>query len=1466
MEELLSKEEALIDSLKEVEEPFLKDLFYCGCLSREDVGDILNLDDSVDSGLKARYLWRIIHSRIKKDKALLKNFVSKLSQSKKSSRLGLYFQLKTNPISSEVILSAEHIPYLTELLVPCCYKWEQIGIGLKLPQHVIEECRQSRSSNGTKLNSILASWQENEPNASLKQIIEVLRSELVGMASLASSLRESLENRIASQTQELEQNFTPQPVLQFNMEVQDGKSALLCVYEPKNRSRRRVKYTWIKDRVPLNNNVHFSNVSSDVLLIKEACQGLKGKYTCCRTINHRNTQKEVQFNITFCPEKECLIKRYVKNKEIPKDSWPPVGNSVFIDLALINDKKLTDLDYSVRGDMDDILKSKTIFKFQELFSMYESGALVLLEGRPGSGKTTLTHKIVREWAIGPDVLRGANFVFLISLRILNSTKKDQTLSEILDIFYNEEHVKLMVDRLESAYGEGSCFIIDGLDEYQNDDSVITRLMNKTYLPKAMIIVASRPVATVELRHSRRLTRRIEVLGFSRHQISSYINEYTFKAGHSGAELEDYLESHINILHMCYLPVHVAMICCIYNECKEIPNTETKIYELFTLLTIKRMRTREGTKFAIRSLKNLDSETKKGFDNICKLAFDMTIASEQSVHQSETSIAPLSDDRGCDADSLGLVTVDSTASLLDFEEIYCFLHLTFQEFLAAFYIDTQDDDKQLDIIKENRDKKAMLVVWKFYCGIKKFLDPHSEQLELIMNSKSMADMYKIQCAFESQQPIVCSIFMKTEILTFEDYTFSPTDFNAIGYVTSHDPHPITLILKKCILHDSGLKSLLLKNIKHLSYSTKSDKKSQLKILNEILKQCESLQTLDLLQHEFQKDDILVITDCVTLPLKVLKINMPLADMANLKMLQFNSKELLQIQYLYNNNESISQKKYLSDLLSAFQCEIVPLCEFPPNILCNIDFDIFKVTRFLELTNLFLINCNMDDRKVEYLLSNSNYETVRLDVNKITDVGATSVSKLVKRCSNLKCLSLSCNMIGNNGALKIAEAVKCTPNLIELDLRGNNINNEKDLIENCFSKVQPFRLIMAQDEPSLCIWDAVTMEGPYNKSVIRAFQSFKYLHTLNLDGKHSTEVFEKNILSAIGKGLRFCSLVKVLILSNNGIRYGMSALARGLKYYTNLEVLDLHNNDIDSSGAQELKYCFLHKVYFLPTNSPISLVRLDLSNNYIAQGAVALASGLECCQKLQSLDLSNNKILSEKDAEAIVCALENCVTLQEFKFSRNNFQYPLKGCSNLRTLYIDHTHMSSSRAYYVFKELQSCANIESLDISHNKIGEMGGVALAEAMKYWKRLKVLKTVNISVKSSECKLYEGLRRCRSMEELDISYNNFRNKEVLLKALMDCLSLKIVIFDGIHFTLAEINLLVLLLTCNESIERVSLKHSMDRTCTEFLFEGLTTCSNIKLLEVCKCTIKEENFFPTKVKNCDIVVDDSVDTNCVKKI
>ena len=145
------------------------------------------------------------------------------------------------------------------------------------------------------------------------------------------------------------------------------------------------------------------------------------------------------------------------------------------------------------------MKKKYIVKYEDQFANYEEGALILVEGRPGSGKTTLTHKLTRDWATRPDVLNGAILVFLVSLRVLCLFKRNITLPSILELFYDDQtKVKEMLER-ES--GEGVCFIIDGLDEYPERNvakNIIQRLICKECLPSAMVIVASRPIGTVEL--------------------------------------------------------------------------------------------------------------------------------------------------------------------------------------------------------------------------------------------------------------------------------------------------------------------------------------------------------------------------------------------------------------------------------------------------------------------------------------------------------------------------------------------------------------------------------------------------------------------------------------------------------------------------------------------------------------------------------------------------------------------------------------------------------------------------------------------------------------------------------------------------------------------------------------------------------------------------------------------------------
>ena len=77
-----------------------------------------------------------------------------------------------------------------------------------------------------------------------------------------------------------------------------------------------------------------------------------------------------------------------------------------------------------------------------------------------------------------------------------------------------------------------------------------------------------------------------------------------------SKLKAYLSRHLNVLHMCYLPVHAAMICFLFSQLEgNIPHIETQIYEQFTISTLLRQKTRTEEPQQLKSLKDLCGKEK-----------------------------------------------------------------------------------------------------------------------------------------------------------------------------------------------------------------------------------------------------------------------------------------------------------------------------------------------------------------------------------------------------------------------------------------------------------------------------------------------------------------------------------------------------------------------------------------------------------------------------------------------------------------------------------------------------------------------------------------------------------------------------------------------------------------------------------------------------------------------------------------
>ena len=158
---------------------------------------------------------------------------------------------------------------------------------------------------------------------------------------------------------------------------------------------------------------------------------------------------------------------YYSSKIVDDRAWPPVKHTNFINLALIDDQATWRR--TPQRAAEDILTGKKSISYDELFQQITtlSKNFILLEGRPGGGKTFLVNKIVCDWADNKEISADIIVIF-VPLQKLNfeNNRSLATLIRVACPALLSTQLEYLVRHIEESNGENVIFVLDGLDEYK----------------------------------------------------------------------------------------------------------------------------------------------------------------------------------------------------------------------------------------------------------------------------------------------------------------------------------------------------------------------------------------------------------------------------------------------------------------------------------------------------------------------------------------------------------------------------------------------------------------------------------------------------------------------------------------------------------------------------------------------------------------------------------------------------------------------------------------------------------------------------------------------------------------------------------------------------------------------------------------------------------------------------------------
>ena len=667
-------------------------------------------------------------------------------------------------------------------------------------------------------------------------------------------------------------------------------------------------------------------------------------------------------------------------------------------------------------------KTKQIVELPDIFDKDKESRsnpkIILIEGSPGTGKTTLSLKLAYDWATGkmPNKFPEVELVLLIKCRDMENSIQESAKTQLLPCDNDQ-----LRNALDSFIHSGKIMlIIDGVDEIpKSAESHVVKWLNRKVLRNCYVVVTSRQEKGMEVR--KYCDKLLEIDGYSDESRNSFIDKYFT----SNIDLAQKLQKKIRtstkntLQSLATNPLNALLLCVVFEDSDgDLSLTETELYENIIKFIWKRYCERKRP-----DEKSISYE--KAMQTLGKLAYECLIEHD-TLYFSESMLKD-EDEKPCT--NIGFLYKDDISTkILKPHYTYWFLHKTFQEYFAAYhcvYIEKEIDMSKLSYYTRT-DGAKFIQVLKFVSSMLQKESPkhHNQIIAQLGSCISQND----ECKGRAGLDILCQVLSQNELDMDLAGTFKPF---------------ISKDLKLDIRPDN-------------QYSIMP------RILNLLATEGEDKETLKLYMLKF--DDFLEDTEWLRLICEALMKNLVVDRMTlwhcnlNETFLQRMLSENSILRTLNIKNTRMTYKAI--DKLAKCLCKNSNLQILELIHLGLGRFPLSEFTGMAEMlkTNFTLKYLFLDDNALcsdgvtwiaKALESNQGMVLLYLRNTKCDDEGAAALAKMLRMNKTLKRLAL-CNehyelkfrnSIGDKGATALADVLKeYNSSLRELHLCGNtNITN-------------------------------------------------------------------------------------------------------------------------------------------------------------------------------------------------------------------------------------------------------------------------------------------------------------------------------------------------------------------------------------------------------------------------------------------